>query len=149
MSIVPSLDFLIEIAARLKKIELKLIGFFTALCFASLLILGCETGTKAPEIDPIIGEWQIFYVNRGGTILGGRKFHGTKFTFHEDGTVFTESYQGDTNTTRYAHHGDTLKYIGNEVEENYHLDTLNQERLVMSAEIDGIPTEIRMMRQNK
>ncbi len=131
------------------RMKVKLIGFLAAIFVTTMLVLGCGNESKTPEKDPLLGDWRVFYVDRGGTIIGGRKFHGTAYTFRENGTVFAETHKGDTVTSRFEHKGDTLKYLGNGVEESYHLDTLNNERLVMSAEIDGIPTEIRMMRRKK
>ena len=110
----------------------------------SLMVSSC---TPEVQKDPLIGHWRVFYVNRGGTILGGQKFRGTAYTFRDNGTVFAESHQGDTMTSRYVHENETLKYIGSGVEEAYHVDTLSKGRLVISADIDGIPTEIRMLKE--
>jgi hypothetical protein len=114
-----------------------------ALFFPLLLLAeSCEE-----ELKPsVVGKWEVFYINRGGTILGGRKFKGTTYVFRENGTVFAQTPNGDTLTSNYRHSGDTLAYLGRGLEEVYHLDTLKPERLVISAEIDGIPTEIRMLR---
>lgn len=119
-----------------------LLGALAGMMALLLLVFACQE----PKKDQLIGNWKVFYVNRGGTILGGRKFNGTSYQFRKNGTVFAESARGDTLTSRFVRSDDTLKYIGTGLEEVYHIDTLNASRLVISAEIDGIPTEIRMLR---
>jgi hypothetical protein len=107
-------------------------------------------GCGKPEVpDLLLGKWKVFYVNRGGTLLYGRRFRGTEYTFRENGTVFAEADGGDTLTSGYAHRNDTLTWIGGGVEEVYHIDTLVSERLTISAVTEGIPTTIRMVRIRK
>jgi hypothetical protein len=115
--------------------------------FFLLSSLGCST----PQPSLILGQWKVIYVDHGGTILQGRSFKGTQYTFRENETVFAESHKGDTLTSRYRLQGDSLTYVAimTQVEETYHVDTLSALKLVISAEIDGIPTLIRMVKLKK
>jgi hypothetical protein len=111
-----------------------------------LTLVACST---QPKPDLLLGKWKVFYVNHGGTLLYGRSFKGTEYTFREDHTIFAEGHEGDTLTSRYRHNGDSLVWIGQGVEEVYHLDTLNAERLTISAVTEGVPTTIRMLKIQK
>lgn len=107
---------------------------------------------SAPE-EPnhLLGKWKVFYIDRGGMVLGGPKFKGTEYEFRENGTVFaqaTSRNNQDTLTSRYEQRHDTLVYISlvTQAEEAYHIDSLTASRMVISAHIDGIPTVVRMLK---
>ncbi len=121
-----------------------------------MLLLGILilTGCKGEEPNYLIGKWKVFHINRGGMIVGGRGFKGTEYEFRENGTVFgqgTSNNNQDTLTSRYLHRGDSLVYISlvTQAEEAYHIDSLTESRLVISANIDGIPTRVSMLKLKK
>jgi hypothetical protein len=113
-----------------------------------LLAIGCGATDKSSDL---LGQWKTIYVDHGGTLLYGPTFKGTMYTFRPNGTVFAESHKGDTLTSMYKLNGDTLTYIaiGTLAEEVYHVDTLQPFKLVISAQIDGIPTKIKMAKRKK
>ncbi len=124
--------------------------------FGSLVVLTMilSFGCKAEKQNLIVGKWKVFHINRGGMIIGGRGFKGTEYEFRENGTVFgqgTSNSNQDTLTSKYLQRGDSLIYVSlvTQAEEAYHLDTLTESRLVISANIDGIPTKVSMMKLKK
>ena len=125
-------------------------GLFSGGVFFGLLTVAIGCGA-AQKPNDLLGQWKVVYVDRGGMILSGPTFKGTQYTFRDNGLVFAENYNGDTLTSGYRQHGDTLTYMGiaNPIQESYHVDTLTFEKLVLSAEIDGIPTKIRMYKRKK
>lgn len=122
--------------------------WFAGMAMVVLLIGGCGAPN---EPNLLVGKWKVFHVNRGGDIIGGPRFHGTEYAFRENGTVFGQGHNGDTLTSKYLLTNDSLTYIAipSLAEERYHLDSLTDDRLVISAEIDGIPTTISMMKLKK
>ena len=128
----------------------KIKGLFSGGLFFCLLAAGIGCGATEKPND-LLGEWKVVYVDRGGMILSGPSFKGTQYTFRDNGLVFAQNYTGDTLTSGYRLHEDTLTYVGivSPVEESYHVDTLTFEKLVLSAKIDGIPTKIRMFKRKK
>jgi hypothetical protein len=121
-----------------------------ALCWTLGLGLGCQ----GEEPNHLIGKWKVFHINRGGMIIGGRGFKGTEYEFRENGTVFgqgTSNNNQDTVTSRYVLRNDTLVYISllTQAEEAYHIDSLTDSRLVISAKTDGIPTTVSMLKLKK
>lgn len=107
------------------------------------------TGAKEPDL--ILGQWRVFHIDRGGTIISGPQFKGTEYTFRENGTVFAQNYNGDTITSGFERRNDTLTYINlaSKARESYHLDSISALTMKISAEIDGIPTTISMSRMKK
>ncbi len=128
----------------------KIKGIFSDGLFFCLLTVAIGCGA-AEKPNDLLGHWKVVYVDHGGIILSGPSFKGTQYTFRDNGLVFAESHKGDTLTSGYRLEQDTLTYMGiaNPVEESYHVDTLTFEKLVLSAEIDGIPTKIRMYKRKK
>lgn len=119
------------------------VGIVAVMTMLLVFAAGCGAEEK-PNL--LLGTWKAFHVDRGGTIIAGPHFKGTEFTFRPNETVFAQSPQGDTLTSRYRHNGDTLTYIGISTfaEEVYQIDSLTVDRLKISANIDGIPTVITM-----
>jgi hypothetical protein len=123
-------------------------------CCVMLLLLvtmGCK---PAEEPDLLLGKWKVFYIDRGGMILGGPGFKGTEYEFRENGTVFaqaTSNNNQDTLTSRYERRNDTLVYISlvTQAEEAYRIDSLTENRLVISSNVDGTPTVVRMLKIKK
>jgi hypothetical protein len=124
-------------------------------CFWVVMLLLLATACK-PKEEPnlLLGKWKVFYIDRGGMIIGGRGFKGTEYTFRDNGTVFaqaTSNNNQDTLTSKYEKRGDTLVYISlvTQAEEAYRIDSLTDARMVLFANIDGIPTQVRMLKLKK
>jgi hypothetical protein len=120
----------------------------------ALLLLLATACSPTAEPNRLLGKWKVFYIDRGGMIIGGHGFKGTEYTFRENGTVFaqaTSNNNQDTLTSKYEKRGDTLVYISlvTQAEEAYRIDSLTDSRLVLSANTDGIPTQVRMLKLKK
>lgn len=120
----------------------------------ALLLVFVFLGCNSEQPISIVGKWKVFHINRGGMIVGGRGFKGSEYEFRENGTVFarsTSSENQDTLTSRYVRNGDTLTYISlvTQAEETYHIDSLTDSRLIISANPDGIPTTVSMLKLKK
>ena len=111
-----------------------------------LLTQGCKA---QPEQDLLLGEWKVFHIKRGGEEIGGPRFKGSTFHFRPDGIVYATAPSGDTTSTPYIRNGDTLIYTAPEIDERYHIDTLDNAQLVISAELQVIPTTVSMTRIQK
>lgn len=94
----------------------------------------------------IVGKWEVFRVQRDGEDIGGGRFKGSYYTFDAEGRALAISPMGDTVTSRYELHGDTLTYIGDRIREDYRLDSLNEKRLQLSHANDGIATVLNMVK---
>lgn len=128
-------------------------GRVVIVCLMAVSLL-LAAGCQGKEPDLLLGKWRVYHINRGGMMIGGPRFKGTEYTFRDNGTVFgqgTSNSNQDTLTSRYDRRGDTLVYthLVTLAQEAYHIDTLTNEKLVISAVTDGIPTTVSMERLKK
>ena len=142
-------NFELNLVRKLRMVNLK-----TRFGITVLLALTVFIGCKSEEPNHLIGKWKVFHIDRGGMIIGGRGFKGTEYEFRENGTVFgqgTSNNNQDTMTSRYVQRNDTLVYISllTQAEEAYHIDSLTESRLVISSNVDGIPTKVSMLKLKK
>lgn len=106
----------------------------------------CQDDCHLKNPEMLYGRWKVFHINRGGEVIGGPGFNGTEFTFTEQGKVKSETPKGDTASVNYVRNCDTLVYTYPEGEERYRIDSLGQERLRLSGDLQGIPTVINLLR---
>ena len=109
------------------------------LCLPVLLLAflqfatGCSGQNAQEGPDLLIGTWKVINIARGGQNMGGPGFKGSTFEFRENGTVFSQSYSGDSTTVKYAHRGDSLFNYTESGTETYLIDSLSQTRLIFTA----------------
>jgi hypothetical protein len=128
---------------------------FWGICLVALGLMmglvGCKSNGPA---ELLLGKWEVFRLDHGGTITDGPSFKGTTYDFREDGKVLgvTASNRGqDSALSRYAVRNDSLQYASMTTNERavYHIDTLTTARLVLSMNIEGIPTILTMRKVKK
>jgi hypothetical protein len=111
------------------------------------LLIGLATSCKqAAGPDLLKGKWKVVYVRNGTEEFGGPTFNGTDFTFRDNGTVLATQYSGDTAVSNYTRRGDSLIYLNPTGNEAYAIDTLTQEKLVITAVMNGMRKHVRMVR---
>lgn len=109
-------------------------------CILSLLLLGACQSSQ----DLLIGKWQVAVIERDGQVIGGPAFNGTVFDFRADGSVQTLGV--DTSIVQYERKDMQLVYIQGELREEYRIDSLTEEVLVIFSDADGVPTQTTMVR---
>jgi|GEM_PF-2444469 hypothetical protein len=115
-----------------------------------LLAAGCDSTASDPckyeHPEWLYGRWKVFHINKGGMKIGGQGFRGTDFTFRENGTVHTESPEGDTNTVKFQYLCDTLIYFTPAGNEFYSIDSLTEHRLRLGYVSEGIPSIVDFLK---
>jgi hypothetical protein len=128
---------------------------FGGICLVALGLMmglvGCKSNGPA---ELLIGKWEVFRLDHGGTIMDGPSFKGTFYDFREDGKVLgiTGSNHGqDSVLSQYTIQNDSLQYASMTTNEHavYHIDTLTTARLILSINIEGIPTTLTMRKVKK
>jgi hypothetical protein len=114
-----------------------------ALTWSCLVLVGCKS---QPAPDLLKGKWKVVHVLSGSQEYGGPTFQGADFHFRENGTVLVTQASGDTTVSRYEQRGDTLIYLKPDGQERYHVDSLTANKMVITADLQGMPTRIRMQR---
>lgn len=116
-----------------------------SLVIAMLFIAACK-GSGEPVV---YGKWQVSRVERGGDIMEGGSFKGSRYEFRKDGTVQATNERGDTVTSGFEHAGDSLIYTMQGQREVYVIDSLDDKNLWITAQVDGLETRIRMVKIDK
>ncbi len=114
----------------------------TLLALFLLAFSACKT---PPGPDLLKGKWKVVHVRSGNEEFGGPTFHGADFFFRDNGTVLVTQYSGDTIVSNYERRGDSLFYINPAGNEAYHMDSLTQDKLVISATMGGVPKRVSLV----
>lgn len=119
--------------------QFRTLSIFAALSI--LFIFAC----KGP-VDLMLGKWQVDRVTQDGHEIGGGKFRGTTYEFRENGTVWSQTPNGDSTTVKYERRGDTLVWVTMDRDVIYMIDSLTENFCRFSGDVDGFKTVIDMRR---